>query len=106
MDRDLVPAVEPTCVSDALGRHQVVAQTVLLAGSAMISITGSCDGVEQWGPRERLGQEANGSGLQRAGADALLGKGRDKDKRRGVPLGAHMGQEVATAHGVHLKIRK
>jgi hypothetical protein len=70
-----------------------------------MSIHGSFDAVDQGRSSERLGQEANGSRLQRAGADALFGKGSDKDKRRGVPLGAHMGQKVQAAHSGHLHIR-
>lgn len=83
----------------------VVAETVLLAGSAGMSINGSFDAVDQGGSGEGLGQEANGSGLQGAGADAVFGKSRDKDKRRDVPLGAHMAQKIQAAHGGHLHIR-
>jgi hypothetical protein len=76
-----------------------------LASSAAMSIQGSFDTVDQDGPREGLGQKANGSGLQRSGADALIGEGRDKDKRRIVPLHAHMRQKVQAAHNGHLHIR-
>ena len=70
-----------------------------------MSIQGSFDAIDQGGSSEGLGQEANGSGLQRAGADALFGEGRDKDKRRIAPLGAHMDQKVQAAHNGHLHIR-
>jgi hypothetical protein len=52
------------------------------------------DAVDQDGSREGFGQEANGSGLHRPGADALVGEGRDKNKRRVVSLNAHMRQKV------------
>src|SRR5246127_86160 len=38
------------------------------------------DAVDQDRPGERFGQEANGSSLQRPGADAVVGEGRDEDK--------------------------
>jgi len=82
----------------------VVAQTVLLGRSAMISITAASTQLINAVPANGLARKTNGSGLQRAGADAVLGKGRDKDKRRGVPLGSHMGQEVQAAHGRHLDV--
>ena len=53
----------------------------LLAGAA-VSIQSGFYAVDQDGPRKGLGQESNGSGLQRSGADALVGKGRDENKRR------------------------
>src|SRR5882672_8952556 len=68
-------------------------------------IQGSFDAVDQDGPREGLGQEANGAGLQRPGADTFVGESRDKDKRRIAPLGAHMHQKVQAAHNGHLHIR-
>ena len=77
---------------------------VLLTTPAMMSVHGSIDAADQLRSSERLCQEANGSCLQRAGAEALFGKGRDKDKRRGVPLGAQMGQKVQAAHRGHLHI--
>jgi hypothetical protein len=79
--------------------------TVLPIGSAVTLIQGSFEAADQGWSGERLGQEANGSRLQCADADALLGKRRDKNKRRGVPMGAHMGQKVQTAHRSHLHIR-
>lgn len=77
---------------------------VLLTASAIMSIHGSIDAADQLMPSERLCQKANGSCLQRPGAEALFGKSRDKDKRRGVPLGAQMGQKVQAAHRGHLHI--
>jgi hypothetical protein len=74
-------------------------------GSAAISIQGGFDAIDQDGSGEGLGQEAIGSGLQRSGADAFIGEGRDKNKWRGVTLGAHMGQKVQAAHNRHLHIR-
>jgi len=71
----------------------------------MMLIQGSLKALDQARSGEGLGQEANGSRLQRAGADALLGEGCNKDKRRGVPLGTHMGQKVQAAHSGHLHIR-
>jgi len=70
-----------------------------------MSFQGSVEAVDQSGTGEGLGQEANGSGLQRSGADALIGEGRDKDERRLVTPGAHMHQKVQAAHGGHLHIR-
>jgi hypothetical protein len=55
-----------------------------------MSVHGSFDTVDQGRSSEGLRQEANGSGFQRAGADARIGEGRDKDKRRIATPGAHM----------------
>jgi hypothetical protein len=52
------------------------------------------DAIDQDGTSEGLGQETNGSGLQRSGADALVGEGRDKNERRFVSLSAYMRQKV------------
>jgi hypothetical protein len=59
-----------------------------------MAIQGCFDALDQDGSSERLGQEADGSGLQRSGADALIGESRDKDKRRVVTPNAHMRQKV------------
>ena len=75
-----------------------------MAGAAR-SIQRVFDAVDQDGSSEGLGQEANGSGLQRAGADAVVGEGRDEDKRRVVSQRAHMHQQVQPAHHGHLHIR-
>jgi hypothetical protein len=69
---------------------------VSLAGDAARSVQRGFDAVNQDGAGERLGQKANGSDLQRAGTDALIGKGRDKNKRHVVTPRAHMSQKVQT----------
>jgi Cytochrome bd terminal oxidase subunit I len=74
-------------------------------GSAAMSIQGCLEAGDQGGSSEGLAQKANGSGLQRSGADALIGEGRDENKRRLVTPGSHMRQKVQTAHGGHLHIR-
>ena len=71
-------------------RDAAPALTVSRAGSAAMSIQGSLEAGDQGGSGEGLGQEANCSRLQRSGADALIGEGRDKNKWRIVTLGAHM----------------
>jgi hypothetical protein len=63
------------------------------------------DTVDQDRSSEWLGQETSGSGLQRSGADALIGEGRNENERRVVSLSAHMHQKVQTTHGRHLHIR-
>jgi hypothetical protein len=85
-------------------RDDVSTFNASLVGAAM-SIQSAFDAVDQDESGEGLGQEANGSGLQRAGADALIGEGRDENKRRLVTPGSHMRQKVQTAHGGHLHIR-
>jgi hypothetical protein len=87
-----------------ISRDTAPALTVSLAAVAM-PIQSGFDAVDQDGPSEGLGQEANGSGLQRSGADALIGEGRDKNKRRVVTPNAHVCQKVQTAHSGHLHIR-
>jgi hypothetical protein len=86
-------------------RDAAPALTGSLARSAAMFINGSFDAVDYDVSSEGLGQESNGSGLQRSGADAVIGEGRDKNKRRGVALGAHIGQKVQAAHSGHLHIR-
>src|ERR1700693_2650596 len=76
-----------------------------LADTAARPVQRGFDAVNQDGSSKRLGQKANGSDLQRAGTDALIGKGRDKNKRYAVSPGAHMSQEVQAAHTWHLHIR-
>jgi hypothetical protein len=85
-------------------RHNMPAVIASLTGAA-ISTQSAFDAVDQDRSSEGLGQEANGSGLQRSGADALIGEGRDENKRRVVTPGSHMGQKVQTAHSGHLHIR-
>jgi hypothetical protein len=75
------------------------------ARSAAIPFQRGFDAVDQDGSSERLGQKTNGSGFQRAGADAIIGKRRDKNKRRFVAHGADIYQEVQAAHGRHLHVR-
>jgi hypothetical protein len=76
-----------------------------LTGSASTLIEGSFEASNQAGSGERLGEEANGSRLQRAGADALFREGRNEYERRCVPLVTHMGEKVQATHGGHLHIR-
>jgi hypothetical protein len=73
--------------------------------SAAITIQSCFDAVDQAGTSEGLRQEANGSGLQCSGADALFGERCDKNEWRIVTLGTHMRQQVQAAHGRHLHIR-
>jgi hypothetical protein len=75
------------------------------AGSAAMSIQCGFDTVNQDGSSERLGQQANGSGLQRSRADAVVGECCDENKGNSVALGTHMGQKVQTADTGHLYIR-
>ena len=70
-----------------------------------MSVQSGFDAVDQDGPSEGLAQEANGSGLQRSGTDALIGECRDKDEWRVVTLSTHMRQQFQAAHGWHLHIR-
>jgi hypothetical protein len=74
-------------------------------GESAMTIDGGFDAVDQDGSGEGLGQEGNGSGLQRSGADAVIGESRDENKRRVVAQGAHLRQQVQTAHNRHLYIR-
>ena len=73
------------------------------AGFAM-SIQSGFDAVDQDRSSEGLAQKANGAGLQRSGADALIGEGRDKDKWRVVTLSTHIRQQFQTAHVWHLHV--
>ena len=59
------------------------------------ALTSSClDAVNQGRSSEGLRQKADCSSLERSRPDAVIGEGRDKNKRDGVTLGAHMGQKV------------
>src|ERR1700722_19203006 len=75
-----------------------------LAGCAAKLVKCDFDAVDQNGCGERLGQEANGSGLQRPVPDALIGEGGDKNKRHVVTPNAQMRQKIQTAHAGHLHI--
>jgi hypothetical protein len=66
---------------------------------------GSLDAFDQVGCNKGFGEEPDRSGFQRAVADALFGKARDKDERHVVTLGAHMREKVQPAHSWHLHIR-
>src|SRR5258708_24003653 len=70
-------------------RDPAPAFTVSLPCSAAMSLQGGVKAVDQRGSGEGLGQEANCSRLQRPGADALIGEGRDENERHTVALGAH-----------------
>ena len=63
---------------------------VSLACPAAMSLQGSDKAIDQSGSGEGLGQEANGSSLQRSGSDALIREGRDENERRPATLDAHM----------------
>jgi hypothetical protein len=60
---------------------------------------------DQGGAGKGLAQEANCSGLQRSGANVFIGKGRDENEWRTVTLGAHMDEQIQTAHRRHMHIR-
>jgi hypothetical protein len=65
------------------------ALTVSRVGSAAMSLKGGAEASNQGGCGEWLGQEANCSGLQRSGAEALIGEGRDENERHTITPGAH-----------------
>src|ERR1700694_842081 len=73
------------------------ALTVSDVGSAAISRQCGIEVVDQGGSGEGLGQKANRSGLQRPGADALIGEGRYENERRTVAPGTHEDEQVQTA---------
>ena len=75
------------------------------AGSATIWLQRGLEAIDQGRSGKGLAQEANGSGLHRPGANALLGKSGNEDERRTVTAAAHKGQQVQTAHDRHLYIR-
>ena len=70
-----------------------------------MSLQGSAEAVDQGGSGEGLGQEANCSGPQRSGADALIREGRDENERHTITLGAHHREQLQAAHNRHLHIR-
>ena len=70
-----------------------------------MSLQGGAEAFDQGGCGEWLGQEANCSGLQRSGADALIGEGRDENERHTVTLGVHQRQQLHAVHNRHLHIR-
>jgi hypothetical protein len=70
------------------------ALTVSLPGPAAMSLQAVGEAFDQSGSSEGLAQEANGSGLQRSSADALIGEGRYENERRTITLLAHKGQQV------------
>jgi hypothetical protein len=83
------------------------APTLTVSGvcSAAISLQRGAEALDQGRSGKRLAQEANCSGFQRPGADALIGEGRDENERRTVTLGAQKDEQIQTAHGRHLHIR-
>jgi hypothetical protein len=86
-------------------RDAVPTFTVSGVGSAAMSLQRGAEALDQGRSGKRLAQEANCPGLQRPGADALIGKGRDENERRTVTLGAQKDEQVQAAHGRHLYIR-
>jgi len=70
-------------------RDAVPVLSVSRVCSAGMSLQGGAEAFDQGGCGEWLGQEGNCSGLQRSGADALIGEGRDENERHTVALGAH-----------------
>jgi len=93
-------------VEDAVAgvRDNAPAFITSLAGSAAVSIHCGFDAADQDRSGEGFGQEANSSGSQRPGTDALLGEGCNEDERHGVTPRTHMRQQVQTAHAGHLDI--
>jgi hypothetical protein len=86
------------------GPHQDHEQAPVILAS-IPATDGGLDMFDQAGRRKGLGQEANGSGLPRLIPHSVFGERRNEHKRRTVPLGAHMGEEVHPAHAGHLHIR-
>jgi hypothetical protein len=82
------------------------APTLTVSGvcSAAMCLQRGAEALDQGRSRKGLAQETNRSGLQRPGADALIGEGRDENERRTVTLGAHKDEQVQTAHGRHLYV--
>src|SRR5258707_8247532 len=70
-------------------RDAAPALTVSRVGSTAMSLQGGAEAFDEGGCGEWLGQEANCSGLQRSGADAVIRKGRDENERHTITLGAH-----------------
>src|ERR1700692_4648546 len=79
--------------------------TLSRAGAAALSIQGGFDAANQDGPGKGLGQETNSFRLQPSSADDFIRATRDAKKRRVAAPGAHMRQQVQTAHNRHLRIR-
>src|ERR1700737_4706489 len=75
-DSRSVPLCRPKMGNDAAPPF-----TLSHAGSAAMSLQGSIEAADQGGSGEGLRQEANCSGLQRSSADAVIGEGRDENKR-------------------------
>jgi len=71
-------------------RDDAPASIASLAGTAAASIHCGFDAANQDRPGEGFGQEANSSGPQRPGTDALVGEGRNKNKRHVVTPRTHM----------------
>ena len=94
-------------VEDAVAgvRDNAPAFITSLAGSVAVSIHCGFDAADQDRSGEGFGQEANSSGLQCSGTDALIGECRDKDEWCVATLSTHMRQQFQTAHGWHLHIR-
>src|SRR5258708_37138304 len=92
--------------ADQTGDMRVTAPTfaISLPCSAAMSVQSSGEAVNQSGSGEGLGQEANCPGVQRLGADALIGKGRDEDERHKVTLAAYNRHKFRAAHNRHLHI--
>jgi hypothetical protein len=65
------------------------ALAVSRVGSRAMSLQGGAEAFDQGGGGEWLGQEENCSGLQRSGANAPIGEGRDENERHKITLGAH-----------------
>jgi hypothetical protein len=76
-----------------------------LAASAAPAIQGGFDAIDQDTAGEGLLEEANGSGLQGSGPDALVGEGRDKNEWGVIAATAYIRQKLQTAHRGHLHIR-
>jgi hypothetical protein len=83
----------------------VRAHQISVACSAAMFLQSASEAVDQRGPGEGFGQEANRSSVQRLGPDALIGKGRDEDERHKVTLVAYNRHKLRTAHDRHLHIR-
>jgi len=101
----LRPCVRSYDFQRLLKHSFVPALSVSRVCSAAMSLQGGAEAFDQGGCGEWLGQEANCSGLQRSGANVLIGKGRNENESRTVTLGAHMDEQIQTAHRRHLHIR-
>ena len=91
--------------SALVGLHQLFSLDLIFAGLVAMPLQDCIEMPDQCCSVERLGQEADRSGIQRPPPPVLIGESRDENDRKATTLGQQVTLQLDTAHPGHLNVR-